>query len=69
MPRQSPSLAPVYTMAQQDEDRHVRLMYLLHCLEGPDDPMIDAARRGSDPDIRAVADLMHDRILAARAAP
>jgi hypothetical protein len=69
MPRGAPALAPVYTMAQKDEDRHVRLMYLLNCLTGPDDPMIDAARRGSDPDIRAVAEIMHDRILAARAAP
>ena len=56
-------------MAQKDEDRHVRLMYLLYCLTGPDDPMIDAARRGSDPDVRAVADVMHEMLRPARAAP
>jgi hypothetical protein len=66
MPRLSPPLAPVYAMAQKDEDKHVRLMYLLYCLTGPDDPMIDAAKRGSDHDIRAVAELMQDRILPAR---
>jgi hypothetical protein len=68
MPRLSPTLIPVYTMAQTDENKHVRLMYLLYCLTSPDDPMIDAARRGSDPDIRALAEVMHS-ILLARAAP
>jgi hypothetical protein len=67
LPPQSSALAPVYTMAQQDDDRHVRLMYLLYCLTGPDDPMIDAARRGSDPDVRAVADMMYDRLRPAGA--
>jgi hypothetical protein len=61
------ALAPVYTMAQKDENRYVRMMYLLYCLTGPDDPMIDAARRGSDPDVRAVADMMYDRLAPAGA--
>ncbi|MHC4274191.1 MAG: hypothetical protein ACYSUR_11065 [Planctomycetota bacterium] len=69
MPRHSVALAPVYTMAQKDEDRHVRMMYLLYCLTSPNDPMIDAARRGSDPDVRAVADLMHEVLRPAGAAP
>ncbi|MHC4767255.1 MAG: hypothetical protein ACYTEI_00930, partial [Planctomycetota bacterium] len=61
-----PSLMPVHTMAQTDEDRHVQLIYLLYCLTGPDDPMIDAARRGSDPEVRAVADVMDELFLPAR---
>ncbi|MHC5048700.1 MAG: hypothetical protein ACYTGY_19420 [Planctomycetota bacterium] len=68
MPRGAPSLAPVYTMAQTDQDKRVQMMYLLYCLTGLDDPMIDAARRGSDTDVAAVAEMMHDR-LSARAAP
>ena len=69
MPRRSPTLVPVYTMAQTDENKHVRLMYLLYCLTGSDDPMIDAARRGSDPDVRALADVMYELVLPARDAP
>jgi len=68
MPRLSPSLIPVYTMAQTDENKHVQLMYLLYCLTSPDDPMIDAAKRGSDPDVRALAEVMYE-IMTARAAP
>jgi hypothetical protein len=68
MPRLSLPLAPVYQMAQKDKDRHVQLMYLLFCLTGPDDPMIDAAKRGEDPDIRVVAEMMQNRILPARGA-
>jgi hypothetical protein len=66
MPRLSPPLAPVYAMAQKDQDRHVQLMYLLFCLTGPDDPMIDAAIRGDDPDVRVMAEMMQSRILPAR---
>jgi hypothetical protein len=62
MPRLSPPLAPLYAMAQKDEDRYVRMVYLLFCLEGPDDPMIDAAIRGDDPDVRAVAEMIRDRL-------
>jgi hypothetical protein len=64
MPRLSPTLVPVYTMAQTDDNRHVQLMYLLYCLTGVDDPMIDAARRGSHPDVRAVAEVMYEVMLA-----
>jgi hypothetical protein len=69
MPRLSPTLVPIYTMAQADGNKHVQLMYLLYCLTGPDDPMIDAARRGSDPDVRAVADVMYELVLPTRDTP
>jgi hypothetical protein len=69
MPRLSPTLIPVYTMAQTDEDKHVQLMYLLYCLTGLDDPMIDAARRGSDPDVRALADVRYEMMQSAQDAP
>jgi hypothetical protein len=64
MPRQAVGIAPVYAMAQKDESKLVRLAYLLNCLTGPDDPMIDAGKRGNDPDVRAVAEMMESTIAA-----
>jgi hypothetical protein len=61
-------LEPVYLMAQKDDDKLVRIAYLLYCLTGPDDPMIDAARRGDDADVQLVAETMHAVIIAASAA-
>ena len=62
-------LEPVYVMARKDDDKLVRIAYLLYCLTGADDPMIDAARRGDDPGVRLVAETMHDRILRASGSP
>jgi tetratricopeptide (TPR) repeat protein len=62
MPRRSPPLAPVYAMAQKDDDKYVRMVYLLFCVDGPDDPMIDAAIRGDDPEVRQIAELMRYRL-------
>ena len=61
-------LEPVYSMAQKDDDKLVRIAYLLYCLTGADDPMIDAARRGDDANVRLVAETMHARIVGASAA-
>jgi hypothetical protein len=66
MPRRSPPLAPLYVMAQKDDDRSVKLVYLLFCLEGPDDPMVDAALRGDDPDVRAIAEMIRYRMQKSR---
>jgi len=63
----TPALEPVYLMAQKDDDKLVRIAYLLYCLTGPDDPMIDAARRGDDANVRLVAETMHAVIVAASA--
>jgi hypothetical protein len=64
----TPALDPVYQMAQKDDDKLVRIAYLLNCLTGADDPMIDAARRGDDADVRLVAETMHAVIVGASAA-
>ena len=57
MPR-AEELEPLLAMARKSEDRLVRIAYLLYGLTGLDDPMLDAAKRGSDPDVRRVAELM-----------
>ena len=62
-------LEPVYVMAREDQDKLVRIAYLMYSLTGADDPMIDAALRGDDPDVRLVAEAMHDRILRASGSP
>jgi len=56
------ALDPIYSMAQKDDDKLVRIAYLLYCLTGADDPMIDAARRGDDASLRLVAETMYARI-------
>ena len=57
-------------MAQKSQDKHVRMSYLLFGLTGDDDPMIDAALRGDDPQVSGVARLMrYARTRAAAAGP
>ena len=56
--RRTEELEPLLAMARKSEDRLVRIAYLLYGLTGLDDPMLDAAKRGSDPDVRRVAELM-----------
>ncbi len=68
IPRSS-LLEPVYELARMDQDKLVRIAYLMYSLTGADDPMIDAARGGDDPDVRLVAEAMHDRILRASGSP
>jgi hypothetical protein len=69
IPRGPPSLAPLFAIAQKDDHRLVRLSYLLYCLTSEDDPMIDAAKRGDDPKVQAVAEMMQQRIAALRSPP
>ncbi len=64
----TPALDPIYSMAQKDDDKLVRIAYLLYCLTGADDPMIDAARRGDDASVRLVAEMMYARIVGVSAA-
>ena len=61
------ALDPIYSMAQKDDDKLVRIAYLLYCLTGADDPMIDAARRGDDASVRLVAETMYARIVGVSA--
>ncbi len=60
------ALEPLLAMARKDSSPFVQIAYLLHCLGGPDDPMLAAARRGDDPAVEAVG-LMMERALAAAA--
>lgn len=57
LPRDGP-FDTLHAMAQKDSSRLVRMTYLLFCLTGPKDPMIDAAKRGDDQVVRGVADLV-----------
>ena len=47
----------ILAMARKSEDRLVKMSYLLNCLTGPDDPMLDAARRDTDPDVSELAEI------------
>ena len=67
MVRSPNKLDPVYSSAQNDDNKLVRIAYLLYCLSSEDDPMIDAARRGDDATVRLVAETMHARIVAVSA--
>lgn len=60
MPRgpQARQLAMVIAMARQSEHRLVKLAYLIYHLEGPSDPMLDAAKRGDDATLRRIAELI-----------
>ena len=60
MPRrpQAQQLATVIAMARQSEHRLVKLAYLIYHLEGPSDPMLDAAKRGDDATLRRIAELI-----------
>lgn len=64
-----PPVDPVFDMAQKSDSRIVRIAYLLYALRSMDDPMIDAARRGDDEEVRAVAEMMATRFRAVERAP
>ena len=52
-------IQPTLTIAKKSQDRLVQLTYLLAYTMGPNDPMLDAARRNDDPSLRRQAELMH----------
>lgn len=68
MNRPSPC-EPALDIARKSESRLVRLAYLLFQLAGPEDPMIDAARRGEDPALRQLAECMTRQLATARQKP
>ncbi len=45
-------------MARKSEEKLVRISYLLYRLSGPDDPMLAAAKRGTDDEVRVIADVV-----------
>lgn len=48
----------VLAMARKSDSRLVRLAYMLYHLSSANDPMLDAARRGDDPNLRRLAELL-----------
>ncbi len=55
-------------MARKSPDKYVRISYLLYHVTDRSDPMLDAARRSDDPDLRFAADIVEAAIDRAQAA-
>jgi tetratricopeptide (TPR) repeat protein len=62
-------LSPVYESASKDQDRLVRMMYLLACLTSADDPALASALTSDDPVVRRVGELMTSLVAGAAAGP
>jgi tetratricopeptide (TPR) repeat protein len=56
----------ILAMARKSDDRLVKFAYLLFCLSGEDDPMLDAARRDTDPRVRELAEIGAELMRRAR---
>jgi len=56
-------------MARKSENRLVRIAYLLYHSVGANDVMFDAAKRGDDPAVRQLAEIVQRDALRAAAAP
>jgi tetratricopeptide (TPR) repeat protein len=54
------SADPILAVARKSDDYLVKMSYLLYCLEGAEDPMLDAARRDEDPRVRVLAEWRGD---------
>ena len=52
------AMEPILVMARKSEEKLVRISYLLYRLSGPDDPMLAAAKRGTDDEVRVIADVV-----------
>ena len=61
-------MEPMMAVARKSPDKYVQMTYLLYHVSDLSDPMIDAAKRNDDPDVRAAADLIETAINRARAA-
>ena len=59
----------VMSMARKSEHRLVQMAYLLFHNQGPMDPMLDAARRGQDPALRRLAEIVQADALRALRQP
>ncbi|MEE8155856.1 MAG: hypothetical protein V3T53_12965 [Phycisphaerales bacterium] len=63
-------MEPVLAMARKSTDKHVQISYLLFHVVDPADPMLDAAKRSDDPDVKYAAEFLEsamNRAAAARA--
>ena len=61
-------MEPMMAMARKSPDKYVQISYLLYHVTDPSDPMLDAAKRSDDPDIRSAADVVEAAIKRAQAA-
>ena len=52
------AMEPILVMARKSQEKLVRISYLLYRLSGLDDPMLAAAKRGTDDEVRVIADVV-----------
>jgi hypothetical protein len=67
--RRSPATAEILAIARRSEHRLVKFAYLVYCLEGVNDPMIDAARRDADARVRQMAEVASELFRQRQASP
>ena len=61
-------LEPVLAMARKSTDKYVQISYLLFHVKNLDDPMLDAAKRSDDPDVKYAAEFLESAMSRAAAA-
>ena len=57
------ALQSIISMAQKSENKHIRIAYLLYHVNNENDPMIEAAQRSEDEDVKFVANLLKNIML------
>ena len=61
-------IEPVLAMARKSTDKYVQISYLLFHVVDPADPMLDAAKRSDDPDVKYAAEFLESAMSRAAAA-
>ena len=61
-------MEPMLAIARKSPDKYVQISYLLYQVADLSDPMLDAAKRSDDPDVRTAADVLEAAIKRAQAA-
>ena len=67
VPRMS-VIEPMLAMARKSDDKYVQISYLLFHVQDPADPMLDAAKRSDDPDVKYAAEFLESAMSRAAAA-
>lgn len=65
MPSREPSLESIRQIARTIDNKLVRISYLLHHVAESRDPMLDAAARSGDDDVRALGAVIRETLLEA----
>jgi hypothetical protein len=65
----SEGIQPVLAMAKKSENRLVQIAYVLYQAVGPRDPMFDAALRGEDSVLKALAQIVQSDMIQAASQP